>query len=235
MSSWGVSAKLYNNAAVICPLCGKRRARRSCPGLDQQICAVCCGTKRLTEIRCPANCTYLASAREHPAAIVLRQHQQDLDRLLHLLRDLNQRQSQLFLLVATALVRYNPPALQPLVDDDVVEASAALAATYETAVRGVIYDHRPASMSAERLMAALKSVLTEAAKEGRGTVFERDVAVVLRRVEEGSREVQRHGPKSRRAFVDLLARVVGNRDSIRDQDGETIAPETAAPSRLIVP
>src|SRR4029079_6022625 len=63
--SW-ILAGLYNNAHVICPLCGVRRARRGCPALGKQICAVCCGTKRLVEIQCPSDCAYLATAREHP-------------------------------------------------------------------------------------------------------------------------------------------------------------------------
>src|ERR1700704_4766830 len=56
--------------AVVCPLCGQRKARRGCPALDKQICAVCCGTKRLVQIECPPDCAYLAVAREHrpPAA-----------------------------------------------------------------------------------------------------------------------------------------------------------------------
>ena len=63
------------------------------------------------------------------------------------------------------------------------EAAAALAATFETAARGVIYEHRPASLPAERLATALKPVLAEAGK-GSASAFERDAAVVLRRLEE---------------------------------------------------
>ena len=55
---------------------------------------------------------------------------------------------------ATFLARYEAPELQPLIDDDVAEAMAALAATFETASRGVIYEHRPASLPAERLVDA---------------------------------------------------------------------------------
>src|SRR6185436_14797272 len=89
---------------VMCPLCGARRARRGCPALAKEICAVCCGTKRLVQIQCPSDCTWLASAREHPAAIVVRQQQRDVGLLLQVLRDFGERQSQLFLLIATFLV-----------------------------------------------------------------------------------------------------------------------------------
>src|SRR6266487_4501371 len=149
---------------MLCPLCRQRRARRACPALGEQICAVCCGTKRLVEIHCPSDCAYLASAREHPPAVVLRQQQRDAELLAQVILELSDRQSQLFLLIAAFLLDYQPPELQPLIDDDVAEAAAALASTFETASRGVIYEHRPASLPAERLTAALKPLIVEAGK-----------------------------------------------------------------------
>jgi len=192
---------------VLCPLCGERRGRRGCPALGHQICAVCCGTKRLVQIACPSDCAWLASAREHPPAVAVRQQQRDVGRFIQMMRDFSERQSQVFLLVSTYLVRYEAPELQPLIDADVAEAMTALAATFETAARGVIYEHRPASLPAERLVAGLKPLLAEAGKGG-GTAFERDAAGVLRRVEEAVREVRDEDRENRRAFLDLLARIV---------------------------
>ncbi len=143
------------------------------------------------------------------------------------MRDLNEQQSQLFFLINTFLVGYNPPALQPLIDDDVVEAAVALAATFETSARGVIYEHHSASLPAERLATALKGLLAEAGHKG-GTPFERDAAVVLRRIEEAAREVREVDQGNRRAFLDLLGRVMRESD-----DGES--PHVEPPSRLIVP
>ena len=159
------------------------------------------------QIACPSDCAWLASAREHPAAVVVRQQQRDFGRFVSLMRDFSERQSQIFLLVSTFLVRYEAPALQPLIDADVAEAMTALAATFETASRGVIYEHRPASLPAERLVAGLKPLLAEAGKGG-GTPFERDAAGVLRRVEDAVREARADAPDNRRAFLDLLARIV---------------------------
>ena len=112
----------------MCPLCGTRRARRGCPALDKQICAVCCGTKRLVQIRCPTDCAWLATAREHPPATFVRQRQRDVGVLSRILRDLNERQSQLLFLVATFLTRYQPAELHAPIDDDVAEAIGSLAA-----------------------------------------------------------------------------------------------------------
>jgi hypothetical protein len=168
---------------------------------------VCCGTKRLVQIRCPNDCTWLASAREHPPAVVVRQQQRDLGLLVQFMRDFSERQSQIFFFVSTYLVRYEPPELQPLIDDDVAEGMGALAATFETASRGLIYDHRPASLPAERLTAALKPMLAEAGR-GAGSSFERDAAVVFRRIEAAARDIRALNRENRRAFLDLLGRII---------------------------
>jgi hypothetical protein len=118
------------------------------------------------------------------------------------MRDLNEGQSQLFMLINSFLQRYQPPELQPLIDDDVVDAVGALADTFETAARGVIYDHRPAALPADRLATALKQVIAVAGKHG-GSGFERDAAVVLRRIGEVANQVRSdHG-----AYLDWLGRL----------------------------
>jgi hypothetical protein len=214
---------------MTCPLCGRRKARRACPALGHQICAVCCGTKRLTEIQCPSDCIYLTSSREHPPAVVVRQQQHDIGWLVHAMRDFNDRQSRLFVLICTFLTRYQPDELQTLADVDVVEAAGALASTFETAVRGVIYEHRAESIPAERLAAALRPALAEAGKNG-GTSFDRDAAVVLRRLSDAARELQRESDGARRALLDLLDRTL--RRMPPENDAES--PPGEAP-RLIVP
>jgi hypothetical protein len=204
---------------VICPLCGERKARRACPALGQQICAICCGTKRLTKIACPSDCVYLAVAREHPPAVTVRRRQHDVAALMRHMRDLSERQSQLFFLIVTFLLRYQPPELHPLIDEDVAEAMDALAATFETAARGVIYEHRATSHSAERLASSLKPLLAEAGRTG-GSAFERDASVVLRRVATAARDATPENAGNRHVFLDLIGRV------IRAQDEEAADPGT---------
>jgi len=189
---------------------------------------VCCGTKRLLEIKCPPDCGYLAAAREHPPAIAVRQQQEDLDVAVQLVRDLNERQSQIFFLIATFVVRYQPPELHSLVDDDVAEAAAAIAATFETAARGVIYEHHAASAAGIHLAAALRPVLADAGRSG-GTPFERDAAIVLRRLEQFARRPHA-GSATPRLLLDRLGRVIRT-------SAETAEPlPTADPAqRLIVP
>jgi hypothetical protein len=217
---------------VVCPLCGNRRARRGCPALGKQICAICCGTKRLVEIDCPPDCPWLASAREHPPAALVRQQQRDVAMLVQFVRDFSERQSRLFFLISTFLVGYQPSELQPFIDDDVAEGMAALAATFETASRGVIYDHRPASLPAERMISELKPMLLDAGR-GAGSAFERDAAVVLRRVEKSVRGVRGDEPDNRRTFLDLLGRVIKEPSGPDSSKGD--AAQAPASTRLIVP
>jgi hypothetical protein len=212
---------------VVCPLCQKRRGKRACPALKEQICAVCCGTKRLVEIRCPPDCPYLVTAREHPPVAAVRQQRQDLGFLMEFMRDLNDRQSQLFFLVASLVAGYKSPDLESIVDDDVAEAAGTLAATFETAGRGVIYEHRTASIPAGRLLAALKAGLAEAAN-GAGSPFERDAAVILRRIEQAARRTKEVDAGSSSAWlIGLLERVVQRSDEAPAESGNE--------PRLIVP
>jgi hypothetical protein len=159
---------------------------------------------------------------------VAHRRQRDHGLLAHCRRAFSPRQSQLFFLLSAFLARYQPPELQPIIDDDVGEAAAALAGTFETAARGIIYEQRPASLPGERLLSALKPLLLEAG-QGAGSAFERDAAVVLRRIEDVVREIRTLEPENRRAFLALLGRVVSEAPP-----AETSA-EAPAGSRLIVP
>lgn len=189
---------------------------------------MCCGTKRLVQISCPSDCSWLASAREHPPASLVRQQQRDAALITRFMRDLSRGQSELFFLISAFLARYQPPDLHAPIDDDVAEATGSLAATFETASRGLIYDHRPASVPAGRLATALKALLAEA-PPGARSAFERDVAVVLRRVEESVRDVCAVERNNRQAFLDLLRRV------IRQEPDRSTIDVPGEHSRLIVP
>jgi hypothetical protein len=215
---------LYNEP-VTCPLCRQRKPRRLCPATGEQICTICCGTKRLVEIHCPPNCVYLTTAREHPPASVARQQSRDLQTIVKIARDLNESQSRLLFFLDSFLAGYKDGELDELIDEDVIEAAGAVAATLETAARGVIYEHRPASLPAQRLAAAFRKVLVKAGGAG-GSAFERDASVVMRRIEDGSRQARASEPGNKRAFLELLNRVA--------RQGPDEPPADPLP-RLIVP
>jgi hypothetical protein len=185
------------------------------------------------EIKCPADCVWLASAREHPPAAVVRQQERDRARLMPMMLDFTERQVELFFLIANFVLNYEPPELHAIVDEDVEESLAALASTFETASKGVIYDHRAASLPAERLANALKPALSKLGR-GAGSAFERDASTVLRRMATLAGDVRASEPGSRRGFVEMLRRLVTAfplSDEARRQEHEAEEP----PSSLIVP
>jgi hypothetical protein len=127
-----------------------RKAKRSCPGVGQEICAVCCGTKRIVEIACPPTCIYLTTAQRHPAAAVKRQQEQDLALLLTALGRLSEAQLQIFFVIHTFIARFKVEGLS-LADGDVGDAAGALATSFDTASRGVLYEQQLSSPAAEGL------------------------------------------------------------------------------------
>lgn len=194
---------------VRCPLCGVRKAKRACPAQGRHICSVCCGSKRLVEIACPADCAYLAVAREHPPAVDVRRYEDDMARMAPVVRDFSQRQGEIFVLMASVVLTDTSTDFHVLLDDDVADAAGALASTLETAARGVIYEHRPSTRAAERLMTAFTGVLAEAGKAaGGGARLERETVLVLRRLEEAARGSVRTAPRQGRAFIELLGRII---------------------------
>ena len=220
--------------AETCPLCRRRRARRACPALGYQICAVCCGTKRLREIRCPSDCTYLVSARTHPPAVVRRQQERDARFLLPIIDGLGRRQYQLFFVVQATIHRLAETDEMPVNDDVVRDTAQALAATYETASKGIIYEHRPSSLPAERLARELKPLLE--GKDGRGPVAsERDLLEVLRRVERAATDARKTLDGGTHAYLDLVGRVMRSSSDGDTEDSDETAPaKTADPAPSVI-
>ncbi len=195
---------------------------------------MCCGTKRLTEIQCPTTCGYLSAAREHPAAVVRRQQERDVATLLPTIRHLTERQYQLFFLFQTLVARHVPEGFARLVDDDVADAAGTFAATLETAGRGVIYDHPPNSVLAQRLVGEMKVMLAQVKEQGT-TVYDREVAIVLRAIELGAREIRkatdvpRAESRGNTAYLELMGRL------LQVNRAAEAAAAPAAASSLILP
>jgi hypothetical protein len=169
----------------ICPLCGVRKAKRACPALGRDICAVCCGTKRLTEIACTPDCRYLSSARAHPAAVVQRQQERDMAFVLPRISDLSKMQYRLFLFVQAIVLQHAKSAVPPLLDSDVAEAAATVAKTIETARSGIIYEHQATALPAQRLATEVGQAVMDVARRAGADAsrVERDAAMALRRIE----------------------------------------------------
>jgi hypothetical protein len=215
-----------------CPLCHSRPAKRQCPALGQTICAVCCATKRLVEIRCPSDCGYLASSRQHPAAVTRRQHEQDVLLLTPALAELTDRQSRFFFLFQSIVARQPSDPLRPLLDSDVVDAAASLARSLESAARGVIYEQLPQSLPGQDLATAFRKAYEEVAAQLQGprTPLERDAARAFDALAEAARKVGPLAGDPRAGFIELARRVL-------KPSGEQPANDAAGdrPGSLIIP
>ena len=216
-----------------CPLCRRRRGRRACPALGHQICPVCCGTKRLTEISCPSDCRYLVSARAHPPAVVQRRQEGDARFLLPIVDGLGRRQYQLFFVVQETFYRLAETSETQVNDDVVRDTAQALAATYDTASKGIIYEHRPSSPPAAWLARELKPLL-----EGRDSrsrlASERDLVEVLRRVERAATDARKTLDGETRAYLDLVGRLLQSSSGGTGHSDTTAPGETSDPVRSVI-
>ena len=161
------------------------------------------------------------------------------------MRDFNDRQSHLFFLMLTFLARHSSTHsryAELVADRDPTSELHAAASTKTSPRRSPPWRrptkrHRaacstsigPQSLPAERLMTELKQLLAEAGQGG-GSAFERDAAAVLRGVEAAARQAGKDAPDNRRAFLDLVGRVIRAQAESREPAGE---PEPAP--RLIMP
>ncbi|MPZ17768.1 MAG: hypothetical protein GEV06_07645 [Luteitalea sp.] len=232
---------------MVCPLCRARKSRRSCPALGQQICPLCCGTKRRVEIACPETCGWLRAAETHPAAVEQRRRERDLEAAAPLGEARSREQRLILTAVLDATTRYADAAVPHLTDRDVAEAAEALAATYETSARGIIYDHQPASLPAQRLLTAYREALETPTPRQRPASFERAAALALRRVRDAARNFGAREETTETAFLDWLRRVGakqgGTPASLVIDPGSAAFPPAGEPSesdsedtgRIIVP
>ena len=207
-----------------CSLCRRRRGRRTCPALGESICAACCGTKRLVEINCPSDCSYLRSSQIYPPASVQRQRDRDLRFLIPLLERMTEQQHELVFLMQNFL-RNDRPDAPGIGDDDVAHAARALAETYETASRGIIYEHSADTPSAERLGAEFR-VLIETRRTKGLRLTDSEVAQVIRAIETGASKARETLPGETAAYLELLKRVLQP-----PKDGPALSSDHETPVR----
>lgn len=210
-----------------CPLCQKRPAKRACPARDGEICAVCCATKRIVEINCPADCRYLEASQKHPAAVVRRQIDRDLSLLMATVGRLSEQQLQLYFVLQSIVLSYQPEGLSRLTDADVAAATGALASSLETAGKGVIFEEAAGTVPAEGLRRSLKAVIEEMTKGG-GARAEREVSIILRAIERGARHDGGFIPDGETAYLELVGRVFQQRP-------QATAPQSPEKPLIVTP
>jgi hypothetical protein len=160
--------------------------------------------------------------------VVKKQQERDVAAVMPVLRHLTERQHQLFFLFQTAISRHTPEGLSRLLDTDVAEAAAAAAATLETAARGVIYEHTPPTLPAQRLATELRTLLAEMREAG-ATIHDREAAIVLRAIEQGARESRERST----SYLELMGRLLQVNRAARPAGAPGTKP--APPASVIIP
>jgi hypothetical protein len=96
---------------------------------------------------------------------------------------------RLVLLFQSVAVKHAQSAMPSVEDVDIAEAASAVAATLETARKGIIYEHQAVSAPAQRLTTELRGVVAEliAQNPSQQARIEGESAVALRRLEQGAR------------------------------------------------
>lgn len=126
--------------SILCKICGKRRARRSCPAVEGHICPLCCGTGREVTLSCPLECEYLKEAhrREKPVAVAQNQlANTDIDVNEEFIR--SHEELLLFCMYSLLQAAERAPGA---VDSDVIHALEALIQTHRTLESGLFYETR---------------------------------------------------------------------------------------------
>jgi hypothetical protein len=125
----------------------------------EQICAVCCGTKREIEIDCPSNCGYLVSGRDYEAEKRVPDPE--------LMAKADQFNDEFFMTFAplidavlSAVVAERKES-QWLVDVDLIEVLKALTATYKTLSSGIYYESLPDNPIRQSLFRRIKTLFDQ--------------------------------------------------------------------------
>jgi hypothetical protein len=205
-------------APVICKICGVRRARRDCPGVQGMICPLCCGTEREVTISCPLDCEYLREARFREAE-ARSKHAHEAHAApppmphpdVPLTEDFLRKHNDLLMFCGVTLIQ---GALETpgAVDKDVEEALEALIRTQRTLESGLVYQTRAGDLVAAAVQAHMEKALEDYQKlrhdreglAGYRTAEILGVLVFLLRL--SSRTV--NGRPRGRAFIDYLTQAM---------------------------
>ena len=194
---------------MACAICQMRRPRRYCPGVNGDICSICCGTEREITVSCPLDCPYLQAARKHDRPLPLDEEQ---------IPNREIRVSEEFLAEHEALLSAAGHALcsaglatPGAVDFDIRDTLAALIRTYRTLESGLYYESLPENALAAQIYRYLHEALAafrQQETEQLGMARTRDadvlaILVFLQRLELDRNNGRRRG----RAFLDFLLEI----------------------------
>ncbi|HVW83287.1 MAG TPA: hypothetical protein VHB50_01335, partial [Bryobacteraceae bacterium] len=123
-----------------CAICGVRKPKRYCPGVQGEICTICCGTEREQSVDCPLDCEYLRDAHEHERHPELKAESIP-NSDIEVSEEFLQQNEWVLLLLSSALAQgamKNPG----VTDYDIRDALDSLVQTYRTLQSGLYYEAR---------------------------------------------------------------------------------------------
>ena len=193
---------------MACPICDKRKQKRSCPAKSVRICSLCCGRGREVSINCPLDCPYLLESREReyvgrllPQGFPFKEIEVDrkfIEENSALVNGLAQSTLESSLTVAGAS------------DVDTQQALEALIKSYKTLQSGIHYEPRPNSVYARAVFDGLREWIQDfLRKETEQTGFKHtrdgDIMTLLVFLYRMALDRDNRKPKGR-AFLDFLQR-----------------------------
>ncbi len=184
-----------------CKICDKRPPRRYCPGVQGDICSICCGNEREVTITCPLTCPYLIDARKHERYLPVDNLSKQ-----ELLR------SEEFLLSHEALTVFIAYALNraivktaDVVDADVRDALDGLTRTYRTLDAGLYHESRPVNPYAAKIFDRVQEEIADFRAKEVGSKRVRD-SEILRALVLQQRLAQSYmnGRRKGRAYIHVM-------------------------------
>jgi hypothetical protein len=193
-----------------CVICAVRRPKRHCPGVNGEICSICCGVEREVTVSCPLDCPYLQDSRRHEKSAASDPENLP-DRDIRVSDEFLHDHSELLMSVA-AIVAEAALETPGVVDSDVRDALAALVRTYRSLKAGIYYETLPTNALAARVFRSVQEGIRELRAEeqrrlGMPKILDGDILqslVFFERVEWD----RNNGRPRGRAFIALLRGLV---------------------------
>ena len=157
-----------------------------------------------------------------------------------IIQTFTQQQYQIFLFLLLTIHRFRSKSSVRLLDEDIVEAANALAATLETASKGIIYEHRPTSLPAQNLTAELAKALKDLNERAERSL-DGDSTIALRGIKRAASDAQTTLSEGETSCLDWLDRLASNFEvspqhgPLPDQTPELISPPDQQGPKLILP
>ena len=189
---------------MACAICKTRREKRHCPGVEGEICAICCGEQREETVACPLDCEYLQIAHQHES-LVRKDPAGMPNHDFRITRDFLKKNVELIMTMQQALLVAS--LSRDAIDHDIKEALDGLVRTYKTLESGLYYESRPANPTAAAVFDGMQQRVAEIrkAEDERGVHKVTDTQVItvlvfLQQMEYAFNNGRRRG----RCFLDNL-------------------------------